>query len=47
MKILEPVDAYIAAIPFYEKNGFKKLGSKNEGDPRTRLLFYDLNEIAA
>ncbi len=41
------VDAYIAAIPFYEKNGFKKLGSKNEGDPRTCLLFYDLNEIAA
>lgn len=41
------VDAYIQAIPFYEKNGFQKLGLVNEGDPHTRLLFYDLNAIAS
>lgn len=41
------VDAYTEAIPFYEKNGFSKLGKANEGDPHTRLLFCDLNEVAA
>ncbi|SHK83034.1 GNAT family N-acetyltransferase [Fibrobacter sp. UWEL] len=41
------VDAYIDAIPFYEKNGFRKLREKNEGDPHTRLLFCDLNVVAA
>lgn len=38
------VDAYISAIPFYEKNGFNKLTQKEE-DEYTRLMFYDIMEI--
>lgn len=41
------VDAYLSAIPFYEKNGFKELDPGNDGNPYTCLLFYDLNVIAA
>ena len=41
------VDAYLPAIPFYEKNGFQKLGQNNDGDPHTRFLFYGLNAIAS
>lgn len=40
------VDAYISAVPFYEKNDFKMLGPDKDENPYTRLLFYDLNEIA-
>ena len=39
------VDAYIDAIPFYEKNGFKPLNSDDEDSTYTRLLFFDLNEL--
>ena len=38
------VDAYLSAIPFYEKNGFRLLSKKEEGD-ETRLMFYDMMEI--
>ncbi|MCQ2106046.1 MAG: GNAT family N-acetyltransferase [Fibrobacter sp.] len=41
------VDAYINAVPFYEKNGFCMLGSGRDDNPYTRLMFYDLNEIVA
>ena len=37
------VDAYIAAIPFYEKNHFSPL-LPDDTDEHTRLLFYDLND---
>lgn len=35
------VDAYISAIPFYEKNGFKQLTQKDE-DEHTRLMYFDM-----
>lgn len=35
------VDAYLTAIPFYQKNGFLYLNSGDEDKP-TRLMFYDL-----
>lgn len=38
------VDAYLSAIPFYEKNGFKLLSQKEEGD-QTRLMFFDIMRI--
>lgn len=38
------VDAYISAIPFYEKNGFKQLTQKDE-DEHTRLMYYDMLAI--
>ena len=41
------VDAYIPAIPFYEKNSFKTLGPLKDDNPYTRLLFFDLNAIAS
>lgn len=34
------VDAYLSAIPFYQKNGFTLLSKKEEGDS-TRLMFFD------
>lgn len=39
------VDAYIAAIPFYEKNGFLPLNTDDEDSEYTRLLYFDLNDI--
>lgn len=39
------VDAYNAAIPFYLKNGFVPLND-DDADKTTRLLFYDLKDIA-
>ena len=39
------VDAYLSAIPFYEKNGFKAL-TKKEEDEHTRLMFYDMMEVS-
>ncbi len=38
------VDAYISAIPFYEKNGFKLLKEKDENE-YTRLMFFDMMDI--
>ncbi len=35
------VDAYVAAIPFYEKNGFKFL-TREDADDDTRLMYLDL-----
>ena len=39
------VDAYNNAIPFYQNNDFQYL-KKEESDTVTRLLYYDLNDIA-
>lgn len=39
------VDAYLSAIPFYEKNGFVHL-TKKEEDEHTRLMFFDMMDIA-
>lgn len=38
------VDAYAAAIPFYDKMCFVPLTSEDEGD-ETRLLYFDLNDL--
>lgn len=38
------VDAYLSAVPFYEKNGFVHLTKKDE-DEHTRLMFYDIKEV--
>lgn len=38
------VDAYLSAIPFYEKNGFKQLTQKDE-DEHTRLMYFDMMEV--
>lgn len=38
------VDAYLSAVPFYEKNGFVKLTQKEEND-HTRLMFFDMMEL--
>ena len=38
------VDAYMSAIGFYEKNGFKILSEKSIGD-HTRLMFFDMMEL--
>lgn len=35
------VDAYMEAIPFYEKNGFKPLQSEDE-NRNTRLMYFDI-----
>lgn len=37
------VDAYITAVPFYEKNGFKQLVNNVEDD--TIPMYYDLKEL--
>ncbi len=39
------VDAYLNAVPFYEKNGFRFMNAK-DNDPHTRLMYYDLMDIA-
>lgn len=38
------VDAYLSAIPFYEKNGFVQLTQKEENE-FTHLMFFDMMEI--
>lgn len=38
------VDAYLSAIPFYQKNGFNLLTQKEEND-HTRLMYFDMMEI--
>lgn len=40
------VDAYKAAVPFYEQNGFVPLND-DDIDAPTRLLYFDLKDIAA
>ena len=38
------VDAYLSAIDFYCKNGFKEL-TKKEEDDHTRLMFFDMMDV--
>lgn len=38
------VDAYLSAVPFYEKNGFKMLLS-SDTDKHTRAMYFDLFEM--
>ena len=38
------VDAYLDAVPFYEKNGFRRMNAE-DNDPHTRLMYYDLMDI--
>ena len=40
------VDAYLDAVPFYVKNGFRFMNAEDD-DPHTRLMYYDLMDIAA
>ena len=40
------VDAYLNAVPFYEKNGFRFMNAEDD-DPHTRLMYYDLMDIVA
>lgn len=37
-------DAYLTAVPFYEKNGFKQLVSDDE-NKHTRLMYFDMMEL--
>ncbi len=39
------VDAYLDAVPFYEKNGFRRMNAEDD-DPHTRLMYYDLMDLA-
>lgn len=38
------VDAYLSAVPFYEKNDFKFLDAEDK-NKHTRLMFFDMNEL--
>jgi len=38
------VDAYLSAVPFYEKNGFKMLLT-SDTDKHTRAMYFDLFEM--
>lgn len=38
------VDAYLSAVPFYEKNGFIQLTQKEE-DEHTKLMFFDMKSL--
>ena len=38
------VDAYLEAVPFYEKNGFRFMNVEDH-DPHTRLMYYDLMDL--
>ena len=38
------VDAYLSAVPFYERNGFLHLTKRDE-DEHTRLMYFDMMEI--
>ena len=40
------VDAYLDAIPFYVKNGFRFMNTDDD-DPHTRLMFFDLMKLVA
>lgn len=38
------VDAYLNAVPFYVKNGFRFMNSE-DNDPHTRLMYFDLMDL--
>lgn len=38
------VDAYLSAIGFYQKNGFRELNQKDE-DEHTRLMYFDMQSM--
>ncbi len=40
------VDAYLSAIPFYEKNGFKQL-QPLDNNKNTRLMYFDILTLTA
>ena len=40
------VDAYLDAVPFYVKNGFRLMNADDD-DPHTRLMFFDLMKLVA
>ena len=40
------VDAYLNAVPFYVKNGFRFMNSEDD-DPHTRLMYFDLMDLVA
>ena len=40
------VDAYLKAVPFYEKNGFRFMNAEDD-DPHTRLMYFDLIDLVA
>lgn len=40
------VDAYLAAVPFYKKNGFRMMNLE-DNDPHTRLMYFDLMDLVA
>ena len=46
LRLLLTVDAYLNAVPFYEKNGFRSMNAE-DNDPHTRLMYYDLMDIVA
>lgn len=39
------VDAYLAAVPFYEKNGFKRL-LPAEGRDGTQAMYFDMKSLS-
>lgn len=39
------VDAYVNAIPFYIKNHYQFLNKENDGDLRTRVMYFDLASL--
>ncbi len=38
------VDAYLSAVPFYEKNGFKAMVGVDD-DRHTRAMYFDLMDV--
>jgi len=40
------VDAYLKAVPFYEKNGFRFMNAEDD-DPHTRMMYFDLIDLVA
>ena len=40
------VNAYLEAVPFYEKNGFRFLTAEDD-DPHTRVMYFDLLDLVA
>lgn len=38
--------AYLKAVPFYQKNGFRFMNSEDD-DPHTRLMYFDLMDLEA
>lgn len=40
------VDAYLKAVPFYEKNGFRFMNAEDD-DPHTRLMYFDLIDLVS